>query len=130
MLADCDGGVRGQRLNAISAVAPAQARAATARQHEPAEKNVAADAAREQESLAPWWEPAALVGVQTSTPRRLDGTHSGAELWRQVEIAVKCVGRFHGCPASPVCGRGTKKGLQDLAVGRSRGRLTSKIRLA
>ncbi|GHB85362.1 hypothetical protein GCM10010347_65330 [Streptomyces cirratus] len=84
VLADCDGVARGSALTPFPPSQPAQARAETARQHAPAEKNVATDAARDQESTAPWWELAAPVGVQTSTPRRLDGTHSGADRWAVV----------------------------------------------
>ncbi|MGG8365036.1 IS5 family transposase [Streptomyces lividans] len=40
------------------------------------------------------------------------------------------VGRFHGRPGPPACGGGSKRGLRDPALGRSRGGLTSKIHLA
>ncbi|MCY0931000.1 hypothetical protein OTB20_33375 [Streptomyces sp. H27-H1] len=49
----------------------------------------AARAHRARDHRAVVLELAALFGLQTSTPRRLlaDGTHCGAELWRQVDVA-------------------------------------------
>ncbi|NDK30174.1 transposase, partial [Streptomyces sp. TR1341] len=40
------------------------------------------------------------------------------------------VGRFHDRPRSSACGRGSKRGLRNPALGWSRGGLTSKIHLA
>ncbi|GHI45325.1 IS5 family transposase [Streptomyces albidoflavus] len=40
------------------------------------------------------------------------------------------VGRFHHHPGPPAWGGGSKRGLRDPALGRSRGGLTSKIHLA
>ncbi|EFL03090.1 transposase (IS4 family) [Streptomyces sp. SPB78] len=62
--------------------------------------------------------------VRTDAPGR--PSQSGRRRGHQ----LACIGRLHRRPGPPARCRGTKRGLRDPALGRSRGDLTSKIHLA
>ncbi|PPA38167.1 IS5 family transposase [Streptomyces griseus] len=61
---------------------------------------------------------------------RTDAAGRAGEGRRGGRHRVAGVGRFHGRPGPPACCRGSKRGLCDPALGRSRGGLTSKVHLA